>query len=74
MLNPASAVRTNARILVRDCFGLRPLGRAAVREAMEKALRSGWLPTYVPEPLEFERSVVLLGREHPYAAAPGGAD
>ena len=60
-------IKTTPRKLIRDRFGRRPLGTAAVREAVDAMMRRGWLPNYVPRAFEWDRNLVFIPHSHAFA-------
>ena len=60
-------IKTTPRKLIRDRFGRRPLGSAAVREAVDAMMRRGWLPNYVPRAFEWDRNLIFVPQNHAFA-------
>src|SRR5687767_3531676 len=61
-------IKTTPRKLIRERFGRRPLGSAAVREAVDAMMRRGWLPNYVPRAFEWDRNLVFIPHSHAFAS------
>jgi len=58
------AIKVTAAELVRELFGARPLGQAAVQDAIALMRQSGWFANHTPEKFLWRRTVIFVPRNH----------
>lgn len=60
--------KTTARELVARWYGNRPIGDAAVHDAVVEMMRRGWLTAFIPQSNEWDRSMVFVPQSNDFAA------
>ena len=63
-----NALKILPRELVARWYGERPLDEDAVHDGVLEMMRRGWLPSFVPRPSEWERTMVFLPQRSIMAA------
>jgi hypothetical protein len=62
------ALKISPRELVKKWFGDRSLDEDALQDGVVEMIRHGWLPVFVPQPDEWERTTVFLPHRSQYSA------
>jgi len=63
-----NALKILPRELVTKWYGDRPLDEDAIQDGVLEMMRRGWLPSFVPRPCEWERTMVFLPQRSTLAA------
>src|SRR5438105_9384589 len=63
-----NALKILPRELVTRWYGDRPLDEDAVHDGVLEMMRRGWLPSFVPRPCEWDRTMVFLPQRSDLAA------
>jgi hypothetical protein len=63
-----NALKILPRELVTKWYGDRPMDEDAVHDGILEMLRRGWLPSFVPRPTEWDRTMVFLPQRSIFAA------
>jgi hypothetical protein len=68
MEDKLNALKILPRDLVAQWYGDRPIDEDAVHDGILEMMRRGWLPSFVPQPTEWDRTMVFLPQRSELAA------
>lgn len=63
-----NTLKISARDLVSRFYGDTPVEEDVLHDAVVEMMRRGWIPSFIPRPFEYDRTIVFLPQRSPFAA------